>query len=234
MSDDEFSLSAHALAALAQFRQEEQQQADRFAKLSQAAEDVFESQQQISIDDFPEDWQLSQFWYADETADTLARALLEGATSDTVVCIASAPSVYAAVRKMAAQAPLPTKHIYLLEYDPRFGVLAGKDRFFVYDYNHPTDVPELLVNKCDRLLIDPPFLEPECQAKLAIAAQKLLKQDSSSLLVTCTGERMREVVEKNYPGVTVTSFMPLHKNGLLNEFRCYANLDTSEWKVEKK
>ena len=231
--DDELSLSAHALAALAEFRQEEKQQAERFAKLSQAAQDEFDKGQAILIDDFPEDWQLSQFWYSDDTADTLARALLDGATADTVICIASAPSVYAAVRKMAATEELPTKNIYLLEYDSRFSVMAGSERFFVYDYNKPTELPEKLVGKCDRLLIDPPFLEPECQTKLAIAAKQLLRDINESLLVSCTGERMKDVVMENYPGIKITTFLPEHKNGLLNEFRCYANKPTKEWQFQQ-
>jgi hypothetical protein len=41
---------------------------------------------------------LSQFWYDDETAETLAKELLHGATSDTVIAIISAPSVYAKIR----------------------------------------------------------------------------------------------------------------------------------------
>lgn len=232
--DDELSLSAHALAALAEFRQEEKQQAARFAKLSQAAQEEFDkSGQAILIDDFPEDWQLSQFWYSDDTADTLARALLDGATADTVICIASAPSVFAAVRKMASKNELPTKNIYLLEYDSRFAVMAGKDRFFVYDYKKPTELPQQLLGKCDRLLIDPPFLEEDCQTKLAIAAKQLLRDIDDSLLVSCTGERMKEVVFENYPGVRISTFLPEHKNGLQNEFRCYANKPTKEWQLQE-
>ncbi|CAN3476465.1 protein-lysine N-methyltransferase Efm5p [Diutina catenulata] len=233
MSDEEeLTLSTHALAALAEFRKEESAQAERFAQLEQQAQEDFDKlQEPISIDEFPEDWQLSQFWYSDATADVLARALLEGASSETVVCIASAPSVYAAVRRLAAQSGLPTRQIYLLEYDPRFAVLAGKDRFFVYDYQTPDNVPEQLVGKCDRLLIDPPFLEPECQTKSAIAAKKLLR-GSDSFVVSCTGERMKDVVLANYEGMRITDFYPEHKNGLQNEFRCYANKKCGEWSLE--
>ncbi len=48
------------------------------------------------MDLFKEDWQLSQFWYSNSTAETLARALLEGADKDTHIAVVSAPSVYAA------------------------------------------------------------------------------------------------------------------------------------------
>lgn len=100
MTDDEddLVLSSAAQAAVAEFLAEKQ-----------ARESVMHSssttQDPLSIDAFPEDWQvtasfcyaltqLSQFWYNDETAETLAKELLHGATLETVIAIISAPSVY--------------------------------------------------------------------------------------------------------------------------------------------
>jgi hypothetical protein len=98
--DDDLILSPAAQAALAEFL------AERQAKESVEHEAPPEPQD-LSIDAFPEDWQvlpktpfrsltlkLSQFWYDDETAETLAKELLHGATPDTVIAIISAPSVY--------------------------------------------------------------------------------------------------------------------------------------------
>ena len=238
-SDDELVLSADTLAALQQFRDEEAERVEKFSKLSQQAEDQFEKTK-VSIDDFQEDWQLSQFWYSDETAAILGRALLEGADEDTVVVIASAPSVYAAIRSFAPE-EVPTNHIYLLEFDARFEVLAGKSHFSVYDYNYPDKIPSHLQNKCHRLLIDPPFLEPECQTKSAIAARNLLVKDKEGLtksgdrkykLISSTGERMQHVIKENYPDTKMTDFYPEHKNGLSNEFRCYANFECKYWKYQ--
>lgn len=240
-SDDEpLTLSSHALAALQEFKAEETARKDQFARLFQELENRFDDLQKVSIDDFKEDWQLLQFWYADETAEILAKALLEGADEDTVVCIASAPSVYAAVTKLPAD-QVPTKHIYLLEYDKRFEVMAGKKYFHFYDYNTPDDVPEVLRNKCHRLLIDPPFLEEECQTKSAKAARNLLAEDTGALtksgdrkfkLISSTGERMRDIIKKTYPETLLTSFLPEHKNGLSNEFRCYASFECPYWKFD--
>lgn len=239
-SDDEpLALSAATLAALQLFRQEETARKEQFDKLFQQLEERFDKQ--FSIDAFTEDWQLSQFWYADKTAETLARALLEGADEDTVVCIASAPSVYAAVTRLPKE-DVPTKHIYLLEYDKRFEVMAGKDHFFFYDYNTPDDVPAVLRNKCHRLLIDPPFLEDECQTKSAQAARNLLAKDDGATtaagdklwkLVSSTGERMRDIIKRNYPETSLTSFLPEHKNGLSNEFRCYASFECAHWTFDQ-
>lgn len=237
-SDDELALSAHALAALQEFKKDESERLKKFEALYKASEEDFEKLTKVSIDDFQEDWQLSQFWYADETAATLARALLYGADEDTVICIASAPSVYAALKKFPPE-DIPTKHIYLLEYDKRFELLAGSSHYSFYDYNNPEDIPSYLRNKCHRLLIDPPFLEEECQTKSAKAAQNLLVTDrlgktkfgdDKFKLISSTGERMKEVVKLNYPGTEVVDFLPEHKNGLSNEFRCYASFECKEWK----
>lgn len=239
-SDDEpLVLSAATLAALQQFKQEETERKQQFEKLFQKLEERFE-RQKFSIDTFQENWQLSQFWYDDATADTLARALLEGADEDTVICIASAPSVYAAVTRMPEN-EIPTNHIYLLEYDSRFGVMTDKDHFFVYDYNTPDEVPDVIRHKCHRLLLDPPFLEEVCQTKSAQAARNLLVQDHGEKtssgdhrykLISSTGERMREIMQRTYPETRLTSFLPQHKNGLSNEFRCYASFECSHWKFD--
>ncbi|ODV98095.1 hypothetical protein PACTADRAFT_47917 [Pachysolen tannophilus NRRL Y-2460] len=244
--DDEevLTLSAHALEALQLFKDEETERKLQFEKLSLQAEKDYEDLQQekpsasMTIDDFKEDWQLSQFWYSDQTADILADALLEGADEDTVICIASAPSVYAAIAKRPRES-LPTKHIYLLEFDKRFGILAGSKHFSFYDYKNPTTIPEHLRNKVDRILIDPPFLEKDCQIKSSISARTLLKKDKTSKtkngdlkykFISCTGERMQDLIKKIYPDSHITTFFPEHKNGLSNEFRCYASFECESWK----
>ncbi|KAK6455074.1 putative N6-adenine methyltransferase-domain-containing protein [Scheffersomyces xylosifermentans] len=239
-SDDEpLTLSAHALAALSEFKTEEKERLEKFEAMYKSSEEQFDKNQTISIDVFQEDWQLSQFWYTDMTAATLGRALLDGADSTTVVVIASAPSVYAAIKNFAPE-DVPTEHIYLLEFDDRFRVLGGP-HFSKYDYNYPEDIPEHLRNKCHRLLIDPPFLEPECQTKSAQAAKNLLVKDKNEKttggdlkfkLITSTGERMKEVVQRNYPDTKQTNYYPEHKNGLSNEFRCYASFECNYWQFE--
>lgn len=244
MSDDDepLTLSLNALAALQEFKQEEQQRIEKFEKMFQKSEEEFEKtkeKDQVNIDMFKEDWQLSQFWYSDETSKILGKSLLEGADENTVVVIASAPAVYAAILNFDEK-DLPTKHIYLLEYDNRFKLL-GKDKFFFYDYNKPDEIPEILRNKCHRLLIDPPFLEVECQTKSAKAARNLLVKDSKLTtktgdlqfkLISSTGERMRDIMKETYPECKMTDFLPQHKNGLSNEFRCYASFECSQWKFK--
>lgn len=187
---------------------------------------------------FKEDWQLSQFWYNDATADKLAEALLEGADKETIIAIVSAPSVYAAIQKMDDSA-IPTEHIYLFEFDTRFELLAGKEHFFFYDYNKPLDFSDKLKGKVDRLLIDPPFLNEDCQTKSSVTAKALLSPNDKSKtksgvlkhrLISCTGERMANVIKNAYPDTHITDFYPEHANGLSNEFRCYSDFEWSGWK----
>jgi len=239
-SDMEVSLSANALAALAEFRQEEQQRAEEFEKMYQATDEEYQKRKKEGMNLFQEDWQLSQFWYSDATADLLADALLEGADENTVIAVVSAPSVYAAIQKKPEE-DIPTKHIYLFEFDKRFEVMAGKDHFVFYNYEVPTEFESEIKHKVDRLLIDPPFLNENCQTKSSITANVLLAPNDGSKtangiakhrLISCTGERMKDIMKKVYPETNITTFLPEHGNGLSNEFRCYADFDWNGWKFE--
>lgn len=241
-SDGELQLSSHTLAALQAFRNEEQQREEEFQKMMNQADEEYErKKRQQGMDLFKEDWQLSQFWYSDNTADTLAEALLEGADEDTVIAVVSAPSVYAAILKKP-DSEIPTKHIYLFEFDKRFSLLAGEDKFFFYDFANPLDFDDKLKGKVDRLLIDPPFLNEHCQTNSSITAKALLapKTDEKTSkgvpkhrLMSCTGERMSEVIAKVYPDTKITTFYPEHANGLSNEFRCYTNFEWDQWKFSE-
>lgn len=238
-SDIELTLSANALSALAEFRQEEQQRQEEFQKLyDETDEDYQRKKKQEGMNLFQEDWQLSQFWYSDSTADLLADVLLDGANEDTVIAVVSAPSVYAAIQKRPAN-EIPTKHIYLFEYDQRFELMAGKKHFAFYDYKDPLKFDSPARGKVDRLLIDPPFLNEDCQTKSSITAKALLVSESErkvnqdTRLISCTGERMHDVISKVYPTTKITSFLPEHANGLSNEFRCYANFEWKGWTFAK-
>ncbi|CAI4062050.1 hypothetical protein SKDZ_07G2540 [Saccharomyces kudriavzevii ZP591] len=237
-SDYELTLSANALAALEEFNKEQQKHQEVFQKLyDQTDEDFQKKKKEEGINLFKEDWQLSQFWYSDETAAILADVLLEGADENTVIAIVSAPSVYAAIQKKPI-GEIPTKHIYLYEYDKRFELLAGNDHFFFYDYNEPLELSDKTKGKVDRLLIDPPFLNEDCQTKSSITAKSLLAPNDHSKtkngvfkhrLISCTGERMSNVISRVYSDTKITTFIPEHSNGLSNEFRCYANFECASW-----
>lgn len=239
MADDDLTLSASTLAALNEFLKEESSRKEEFAKLSSQAEARFDESEngaRPTMDLFKEDWQLSQFWYNDKTADTLAKELLQGANKDTWIIIVSAPSVYGALNKLPKE-EIPTEHIYLLEFDDRFKILSGADRFAHYDFSRPLELPREYKNRFDRVLIDPPFLSQDCQTKAAVTARWLLKPETESdqtRTIVCTGERMGDLIKKVYPGTHVTDFFPEHAKGLSNEFRCYANYEGASWKFLKE
>ncbi|KAK4074168.1 hypothetical protein Trihar35433_3642 [Trichoderma harzianum] len=205
-SDDEpITLSAHALAALKSFEAERDEHQAKFQKLKDEAE----SNSLLSIDTFQEDWNESQFWYSEETANTLATELLRDATSDMTIGVVSAPSVFVALRNLLRDRSDDQKpKLVLLEHDNRFGVFP---EFYFYDFQQPVKLPA------------------------ALTVRWLLKPSSggsSNNLIVCTGERMESLILKLYKalGVQTTAFEPKHTRGLSNEFYCYANFECPNWK----
>ncbi|CDO91910.1 unnamed protein product [Kluyveromyces dobzhanskii CBS 2104] len=242
-SEIELQLSSHALAALQAFKSEEQQREEEFQRLMNKADMEYEKKRrEQGMELFKEDWQLSQFWYDEDTAATLADALLGGADENTVIAIISAPSVYSAILKKN-DSEVPTKHIYLFEFDKRFALLSGEDKFFYYDFAKPLDFDDSLKGKVDRIMVDPPFLNEHCQTNFSITTKALLAPNTNEKtsngvlkhrLVSCTGERMAETVTRLYPEIKVTTFYPQHANGLSNEFFCYANFECDKWKFSEE
>lgn len=194
---------------------------------------------ELSIEDFTEDWQLSQFWYDDATSLRLAQALLSAvtppvslpasATSTTTppprpaIAVISAPTAYIALHNLLCTSTLPPRQrptIHLLEHDPRFGLLPS---LIPYDYTKPLILPASLTHSFDAILVDPPFLSEECQTKTAMTVRRLLK--TGGKVVVCTGVSVEGVVEKLYKidGVVRQEFEPRHRRGLANEFGCWAS-----------
>ena len=175
-TEDRVELSATALAALTEFYGEREAVEARFRALAEAAEDVFAA---ATADVVPEDWQLSQFWYDDATAETLARtAIANVGPADLIVCI-SAPTTFAKIK--ALRPPNPVK---LLEYDERFQVYG--DDFSPYDYRAPLQLPPTLAQRSAKMiLVDPPYLSDECFTKTAETV-RYLAADGVKFLA-CTG-----------------------------------------------
>ncbi|KAL7784137.1 putative N6-adenine methyltransferase domain-containing protein [Trichoderma ceciliae] len=228
-SDDEpITLSSHALAALKSFEAERGEHQAKFERLQAEAE----SNSLLSIDTFAEDWNESQFWYSENTANTLATELLRDATSDMTIAVVSAPSVFVALKNLLRSRGDDEKpKLILLEHDNRFGVFP---EFFFYDFQQPVKLPGHLKGTIDRIICDPPFLSEDCQTKAALTVRWLLKSNSTRpppRLIVCTGERMEDLILKLYRplGVQTTAFEPKHSRGLSNEFYCYANFECPNW-----
>ncbi|KAL8341228.1 hypothetical protein RB598_003261 [Gaeumannomyces tritici] len=103
--DEPIALSSHALDALKSFYADRDALEAKFEDLLGGAErqegsSGGRSKKPLSIADFGEDWQESQFWYSDGTARAVAESLLDGADGGSVVAAVSAPSVFVALKNM--------------------------------------------------------------------------------------------------------------------------------------
>ncbi|KAK4246364.1 NADH-ubiquinone oxidoreductase 40 kDa subunit [Corynascus novoguineensis] len=233
---DDQALSSTAFDALKEFYAERDARAEHFAKLQAKAEALHDAAKEklLSMDAFAEDWNESQFWYADETAGLYAKLLLEGATADTTVAVVSTPSVFVALKNALTLAPpeQPKPKLVLLEHDQRFAIFP---EFVFYDFAQPLKLPADLKGICDRFIVDPPFLSEDCQTKTALTVRWLSRLppgqggDQPRLIVS-TGERMRDIVTRLYRsfGLRTTDYEPKHARGLSNEFYCYANFESKE------
>ncbi|XP_069828142.1 EEF1A lysine methyltransferase 1 [Dendropsophus ebraccatus] len=205
--DDEVpQLSAHTLAALQVFYTEQEQ------RESQKAGPGYD---RFAVGAVEEDWQLSQFWYSDETALSLAKEAIEASGRNGRIACVSAPSVYQKLKGLVGD----DVTVYLLEYDRRFSVY-GND-FVFYDYNNPLDLPDRLQqHSFDIVLADPPYLSEECLRKTTQTIQFLSKEK----ILLCTGAVMEDLVTQIL-GLKLCKFIPKHNRSLANEFRCFANYE---------
>ncbi|XP_074662303.1 EEF1A lysine methyltransferase 1-like isoform X2 [Tubulanus polymorphus] len=200
--DDVPQLSAATLAALQQFYTEKQ---------VQESQDIEDATSMPS-----EDWQLSQFWYEDDTSEKLAKeAIAVAGEHGKIVCLSS-PSVY---KKLKELNPV-VDSITLLEYDKRFAKY-GQD-FIFYDYNEPCRLPSNLQGQVDIVVADPPFLTDVCLEKVKQSIEFMAKDK----IILCTGAIMEDSA-KSLLGVTPCGFLPKHSNKLSNTFFCYTNFKPS-------
>ncbi|XP_013170861.1 PREDICTED: protein-lysine N-methyltransferase n6amt2 [Papilio xuthus] len=205
--DDVPRLSAETFAALQEFYAEQKKREEILSKLeadNKLGEKII----------FEENWQLSQFWYDEETVRILVNVIDKVLADDGRVALISCPTLFVPLKRQIGYRASVT----LLEYDRRFEVHAPN--FVFYDYNHPDKLPPEMHSSYDLVVADPPFLSEECVTKTSQTI-KLLAKDK---IVFCTGAIMRELVEKLLD-LKCCQFQPHHRNNLANEFSCYANFD---------
>jgi len=206
-------LSAETFSALAEFYSEQ----DLREKEQEAARSLAESGADI---DWKEDWQLSQFWYSEETAVSLAKAVLDSVSEagrEVRVACVSAPTLYRACKKLD---PDNKVNFDLFEFDKRFAVY-GKN-FYFYDYKAPLGVDRELREKYDLVFADPPFLSEECLTKTLVTVRFLSREEGKVIL--CTGAVMAELASR-LAELAVCRYEPVHQNSLSNPFKCFANFD---------
>jgi hypothetical protein len=205
--DDDFQLSASALAALLEVSK--QHELDKI-KLLQPLE-------HLTILDFNEDWQLSQFWHDDKTTKNLKRDILKNSAPRARIACVSSPTCFLALRA-------EDRDVHLFEFDDRFSVFTN---FHFYDYRTPFAF-ESLESSFDFVVLDPPFLAEECFLKSAATVSRLLKPGGNILI--STGVVLEPVIAEF--GCWNTEYQPIHANGLANEFRVFVNYDSQLGKVE--
>lgn len=199
-------LSPATLAALLEFFTEKEQERESRQKTATQVLDI----------SFDEDWQLSQFWYDDDTTDSLVKVGLKCTEPDSKIALISCPTIYTKLKKCCGD-----RQVTLFEYDDRFKVF-GTD-FVHYNYKLPLDIPREMASNYDLVIADPPFLSDECLTKTAVTIKYLAKKN----VILCTGAVMKELAERLLD-VKKCIFIPHHKNNLANEFYCYSNFNFDE------
>ncbi|KAM9971643.1 hypothetical protein ACTFIW_011626 [Dictyostelium discoideum] len=206
-SDDEITLSKESLSALQDFyKSREVEQQDKF--------------------EIGEDWQLSQFWYEEETSKFVANVIEQETIGGNVVVCLSTPSIYKVLHKNNNL----LLNSNLFEYDKRFDVYGEK--FHFYDYNNPEDgISEQLKGNVDYICLDPPFLSEECIEKVAKTITLLRKPTTRLLLLT--GRIQWNNIQKYLPEMMICEFEPKHPR-LQNDFFCCSNYHSKLLGLENK
>lgn len=198
-NDDTPQLSSETLQALYEFYNERSQ------KLTYLNRD---------INEIEENWQLSQFWYDDETANILANEAVKlSGENGRIVCI-SCPTVYKKLHSLNKEIKL-----CLLEYDKRFSIFG--DDFIFYDYKNPLNLDDSLKQAFDVVLADPPYLSEECLSNVA----KTIKFLARDKIILCTGAIMEDLACKLLD-VRPSSLKINHQKQLGNEFKCFVNYNS--------
>ncbi|CAB0014703.1 unnamed protein product [Nesidiocoris tenuis] len=195
------ALSSEALLALEEFYNEQK------ARDTEKVDDIDWHKR------FREDWQLSQFWYDEETVDKLSNEAQSAVSETGSIALISCPTLYFEIKKKC-----PKCEVILFEFDKRFAALGNDFNF--YNYENPLEISQSYANHFDLVIADPPFLSEECLTKTALTMRFL----SKSKLIVCTGSIMENLAVRLL-GVKKTSFNPRHKNNLSNEFSCFTNYE---------
>ncbi|XP_017758697.1 PREDICTED: protein-lysine N-methyltransferase n6amt2, partial [Eufriesea mexicana] len=202
--DEDLTLCPTTLAALNEFLKEKEEKENQ---LKYSLEN-----QNLNVS-FDENWQLSQFWYDDNTTDTLVKGAIKCTESNGKIALISCPTLYSKLKKNCGE-----RQVTLFEYDERFKIY-GHD-FISYNYKFPLNIPRDMSNSYDLVIADPPFLSDECLTKIAVTIKFLAKNN----IVLCTGAIMYELAERLL-NIRICHFVPHHQNNLANEFYCYSNFD---------
>lgn len=209
-------LCASTLALLNQFKDEEREAQTLLESLKLSPS---ESGAYVDMSAFKEDWQLSQFWYSQETAAAMAKEVIQETLCGDTVGFLSSPTAFVQFMQEEGR---DDRSAFLFEFDERFNVFGNQ--FVHYDYRSPITRLSALQSKFDYLVLDPPFLAEECWYKTSETAKYLLKVGGKILV--CTGMIMKEQILRELR-CRSTKFKPAHaKDRLSNEFGSFINYES--------
>lgn len=209
-SDDEtLHLSAETMSALMEFYREQEEREQKMKEIEEGN----------IPNNFEENWNMSQFWYTEETAKRLAEGCVKSAGSNGSIACVSTPTVFRMLKKMEHNCTLK-----VLEYDKRFAIY--KEEFIFYDFKNPLGVPRDLCEQFDLIVVDPPYLSEDCLTKTAITVKFLMKP--SAKIIVCTGSVMEELVGRLLKA-NKCKFEVKHAKSLSNPFMCYANYNFDDY-----
>ncbi|KAL5282356.1 N6AMT2 family protein [Megaselia abdita] len=168
---------------------------------------------------FAENWQLSQFWYSDETIKHISALIGKAARKKDNVALLSCPSLYISCKAVH-------HNTIIFEFDDRFKIWE-KD-FVKYDFNNAYDENYLdeFRHNFDIVIADPPFLSKECFEKFAFITKKIVKPNGKILF--CSGEVVEEYVAK-FLDLKKCSYKPKHTRNLGNDFTTYSNFNSDQF-----
>lgn len=173
-----------------------------------------------------EDGDYNQYWYSPKTIEQMVLDMVnQSQCSDSSYCIAflSTPSLYFSL-------PVEIRDTsYVFDYDKKW----NNDRGFVfYDFNKPDEnIPATLLNNCDMVVIDPPFITREVWEKYSITANLLLKKGHNSIINEPNGKIIGTTVYENKDmlmellNTKQNVFMPSIPN-LVYQYNLYTNYNS--------
>ena len=128
----------------------------------------------------PDDFGMSQFWYTDECADSLAAAVRGRGR----VAVVSCPTAHRALRRAGDGESV------LFEFDARCGAGLG-DRFCRYDFNEDfrIKIPARFENAFDVVVLDPPYVSRDCLEAFWSFAAWLSRGAAAKLVLTSVVNR---------------------------------------------
>jgi hypothetical protein len=163
---------------------------------------------------------LNQYWFSEDTRNTLCEAVRESISlkggSTTRVAFLSTPSLYFTLSDEER------KQCTLFDYDTTLSSQNCKSYTF-YDFNYPTSIDANLRGLFDVIVIDPPFISPSVWESYAITVSLLAKEGAH---VICTTVAENEALMQRLFMCQTTKFQPFIPN-LTYQYNTYANFESS-------